>query len=114
MIVFYSFHFPFFNPCSKFSDLSNCVGNQHMILFNIETIKTFPIILLSFSCQQNTFAIINELQMPTENRINSIITFSNITAFVLYSTAAICGYYTFGDNLKPDILTMYPGLLLLL
>lgn len=112
MIFVYSLHIRAFDPCINYSDISNCVGGKYLAKANIDTLRAFPIMLFGFSCQQNTFAVVNELQMPTQSRINSIIGASILTALILYIITAYCGFATFGSYLEPDILKMYPGILL--
>lgn len=57
---------------------------------------------------QNVFAVTNELQRPTPDRINSVIALAIAVAFVIYMIVAGCGYKTYGSNVLPDILVNYP------
>lgn len=96
------------DPCVEYNP-GACKGEEKWFSVDLEALRVFSIILLSYSCQQNTFNIVNELRRPTQSRVNSIIVFSLGTALVVYIIVAFCGYATFGDHLQADVLTMYPG-----
>jgi len=85
------------------------MGDTSLAISSLHTLKSFPIMIFSFSCQQNTFAVVNELVLPTQSRVDSVFVAATFTALVLYLVVAYCGYLTYGNRLTSDILKMYPG-----
>jgi len=108
LIFCYSLGINNLNPCNQLENITHCLGNSSLFEFNFDTLKMVPIFFFGFSCQQNTFTIVNELKNPTQKRINSVFLASMSTAFVIYSTVCFAGYKTFGNNVTADILKMYP------
>lgn len=177
LIFFYSFHFPFLNPCesiihnntniqqhfrsflrssSSSSSLSSsssssissglevmkdhrrilleaaavvikqCSGKRYFFPYFLSSAETypvqyhgydlfrlFPIFLFSFTCHQNTFNVINELERPTTKRVDQVFTISILITLVLYLIISYSAYLTFGDYIGSDILTSYPGKIVL-
>lgn len=123
VVVSYSLNLPQLDPCGgdQHQDSSNnnnsssssgddhCVGNFALTTVTLDTLKVFPVFIFCFSCQQNTFAVVNELHNPTHHRVNKVFCYSIGCAFTLYVLVAFCGYHTFGDLVQPDILSMYPS-----
>lgn len=90
LIFMYSLHSKELDPCANFSSVLDCVGEFHvsqlilvstytitlfaqlgeqeLFIVNMDTLKSIPIMIFSFSCQQNTFAVVNELHHPTQKR----------------------------------------------
>ncbi len=66
-------------------------------------------LLLIVSSLQNTFAIVNELQNPTQPRMDSVFLGSIGAALCVYCVVAMFGYSTYGDQVEPDILVNYPS-----
>lgn len=110
LIFLYSLHSPALDPCANFSSEVDCMGDRSLFVVNLDTLRSLPISIFGFSCQQNTFAVVNELHRPTQSRMNSIFLAAMLTTLVIYLFVAYCGYLTYGSNLKPDILNMYPGI----
>mmetsp|Transcript_27400 Transcript_27400/g.37760 ORF Transcript_27400/g.37760 Transcript_27400/m.37760 type:complete len:599 (-) Transcript_27400:64-1860(-) len=108
LIFLYSLHTDALDPCADFSSVLDCVGDTSLVITNLHTLKSFPIMIFSFSCQQNTFAVVNELALPTQSRVDSVFVAATVTALALYLVVAYCGYMTYGSNLNSDILKMYP------
>lgn len=72
------------------------------------TLSKLPIFIFAFTCHQNIFPIVNELQDRTQVRLNVVIFASIGFALVLFYIVAIEGYHTFGSNVRGDILLNYP------
>lgn len=74
-------------------------------------LKSFPILVFAYTCHQNMFAIINELQPgdagSKTRQSNIIIRNSILTACACYLIVGISGYLTFGDKVNGNIITMY-------
>jgi amino acid permease len=94
------YFFPFFN------DVLNSNNQPYSIT---DFFRVFPIFLFSYTCHQNTFNIINELERPTPSRINSVFILTMIFCMTLYLIIAVSAYLTFGDLITSDILYSYPG-----
>lgn len=77
------------------------------------TLSSFPIFVFAYTCHQNMFAIINELE-PTEKsgsqtrQANMIIRNAITVACASYLVVGIIGYLTFGNSVDANIITMYP------
>lgn len=108
LVFLYSLGIPGVDPCLG-TTYTECVGDTHWIFFNTQTLASLPIFLFGYSCQQNAFNVISELEEPTRWRMDSIFFFSTLSALLMYIVIAYCGYSTFGYNLMSDILKGYPG-----
>ncbi|CAK9438970.1 uncharacterized protein LODBEIA_P31940 [Lodderomyces beijingensis] len=76
------------------------------------TLSSFPMFVFSYTCHQNMFAIINELQPDEKDgsqtrQSNFIIWNALLTASASYLLVAVFGYLTFGRQVSADIITMY-------
>lgn len=76
------------------------------------SLKSFPIFVFAYTCHHNTFSVINELQNNTLKSIRTIAISAMGLACILYTAIGISGYLTFGDNIKGNIITMYPSSIL--
>jgi amino acid permease len=108
LIILYASNIDGLDPCTDVDDGDECVGDQHVFQFDIETMKVFSIFVFGFTCHQNIFAVKNELSSPTISRINVVIVSSIGTAFLLYLLVGCFGYNTYGDNVESNILVNYP------
>jgi amino acid permease len=72
------------------------------------TLSKLPIFVFAFTCHQNIFPIVNEIQNRTQARLNWVVGASIGLALLLFSVVAIEGYRTYGSNVKGDILLNYP------
>ena len=106
LIMLYASHVDGLDPCADVDD--TCVGEKNVFLFDIETMKVFSIFVFGFTCQQNVFAVKNELIRPTVGRINTVIFSAIGVAFVLYLAVGCFGYDTYGDMVESNILVNYP------
>ncbi|PVH17478.1 uncharacterized protein CXQ87_000364 [Candidozyma duobushaemuli] len=77
------------------------------------TLSSFPIFVFAYTCHQNMFAIINELE-PSEisgsqtRQGNMVIRNAISVACASYLLVGIIGYLTFGNKVDANIITMYP------
>jgi len=84
-------------------------GEWHLVRFTPSFISTFPVQVFAFTCGQNLFPIYNELASNTQKRMNLIIGSSLGGAVLTYEVISIFGYITFGSNVGPNIMAMYPS-----
>jgi amino acid permease len=108
LIILYALGIPSLDPCSGASESDQCVGERVAATGNLDVLRVLSIFVFAFTCQQNTFSVVNELKRPTISRINSVFAASIGTAFVLYVLAASFGYFTYGDMVSSDLLKSYP------
>jgi amino acid permease len=94
--------FPFF------SSIISSTGKPYQLR---DFFQVFPIFLFSYTCHQNTYNIIQELERPTAHRISFVFSLSIFSSLFLYVIISYSAYLTFGDLVSPDILTSYPGVL---
>ena len=72
------------------------------------TVSRLPVFVFAFTCHQNIFPIVNEMEVASQKRLDIVICISIGFALVLYSTVAFEGYRTYGSLVRGDILLNYP------
>lgn len=77
-----------------------------------QTLTLFSIFVFAYTCHQNMFAIINELQPSDKHgsqtrQANLIIRNAISIACVLYLVVGVTGYLTFGNTVNANIISMY-------
>ena len=99
------------DPCLDANNINynnECLGDVEAFTTIPRTISKLPIFVFAFTCHQNIFPIVNEIQNRNQTRINIVIACSIGFAFLLFYVVAIEGYNTFGSNVQGDILLNYP------
>eukprot|EP00931_Biecheleriopsis_adriatica_P122179 TRINITY_DN9718_c0_g1_i1.p1 TRINITY_DN9718_c0_g1~~TRINITY_DN9718_c0_g1_i1.p1 ORF type:complete len:475 (+),score=99.39 TRINITY_DN9718_c0_g1_i1:32-1456(+) len=100
-----------FQPCSGSQEALPCdhaafepvVLSQPLLLG-----KALPVFIFGFTCQQNIFAVCNEVKDTTKKRVDFIISCAYILAGTAFAVAALLGYVTYGDKVESDVLKGYP------
>lgn len=112
MIIGYAFYG---DPCRN-EDGDDCRGVVVPYTDLPLTLSKFPIFVFAFTCHQNIFPIVNEIELVSQYRLNIVICCSIGFAFVVFSVVALAGYRTYGSFVMGDILLNYPetGLVTLL
>jgi amino acid permease len=95
------------DPCLDLDEQS-CRGSVVAFTDLATTASKLPIFVFAFTCHQNIFPVVNELQQRTQNKINLIIVASIGLALVLFYTVALQGYQTFGSKTRGDVVLNYP------
>jgi amino acid permease len=95
------------DPCLDLDEQS-CRGSVVAFTDLATTASKLPIFVFAFTCHQNIFPVVNELQQRTQAKINLIIVASIGLAFVLFYTVALQGYQTFGSKTRGDVVLNYP------
>ena len=85
-----------------------CHGKREMFTNVPQTLQKLPIFIFAFTCQQNIFPIVNEIQNRTMTRLTIVAVTAIGLAFVTYVVVAIEGYNTYGSNLRGNLLLNYP------
>lgn len=73
-------------------------------------IRSVPIFIFGFTCQQNVLSCYRELKSPTIRRMNKVMYRQIFLASAIYLFVGMFGYLTFGSNFSDDeqnILTKY-------
>jgi len=96
------------NPCADVPAGQPCRGPTDNFDTSINTGKVFSIFIFAFTCQQNIFAVVNEIKTPVIGAVNKVIGASIGLALVTYLVVAIAGYSTYGSLVKSDVLLNYP------
>ena len=73
----------------------------------IPALNSFPVIIFAFTCHQNMFAILNEINNNSHFRTSSAVFTSNGTAAAVYILVAITGYLSFGNDIGGNIVAQY-------
>lgn len=71
-------------------------------------LSSLPIIIFAFTCHQNMYSVLNELALPTDKNIEQVIGISVGSSGLLYILVGLCGYFSFGNNVGGNIISMYP------
>lgn len=95
------------DPCLGES-AEECRGEVERFTDVPRTLSKLPIFVFAFTCHQNIFPVVNEIQKRTQERLNMVVLCSIGFAFVIFFTVALAGYQTFGVNVRGDILLSYP------
>ncbi|ORY54711.1 vacuolar amino acid transporter 5 [Pseudomassariella vexata] len=73
----------------------------------ISALTSLPVVIFAYTCHQNMFSILNEIQDYSPKSIMGVISSSIGSAAFIYVLVAITGYLTFGDDIKGNIVSMY-------
>ncbi|KAL1602136.1 hypothetical protein SLS59_004821 [Nothophoma quercina] len=74
----------------------------------VSALAAFPVIVFAYTCHQNMFSILNEIANNSHFRTTTVIFASIGGACALYILTGITGYLSYGDNIKGNIVSMYP------
>jgi amino acid permease len=98
------------DPCMGESENGEgtCKGDVEPYTNFALTVSRLPVFVFAFSCHQNIFPIVNEMEIANQKRLDIVISISIGFALVLYATVAFEGYRTYGAFVRGDILLNYP------
>ena len=93
------------NPC----DEDACAGDTTYFSNSYkDSFKVLSIFVFGFTCHQNAYAIVNEMQRPTQFRIDGVFCTAITSGALLYLIVGISGYSTYGDLVQSNLLKSYP------
>ena len=95
------------DPCMGENE-NACRGDMEAYTNFSSTLSKLPIFVFAFTCHQNIFPIVNELELLSQFRLNIVICCTIGCALVLFSVVALEGYRTYGSLVRGDILLNYP------
>ncbi|CCH47131.1 Vacuolar amino acid transporter 5 [Wickerhamomyces ciferrii] len=76
--------------------------------YNVSSIfASFPIFVFAYTCHQNMFSLVNELDDKSNKNINKVIGSAIGIAMTLYILVGVTGYLSFGDNVEPNVIVGY-------
>ncbi|KAL5611411.1 uncharacterized protein BROUX77_001567 [Berkeleyomyces rouxiae] len=68
---------------------------------------SLPVVIFAYTCHQNMFSILNELQDNSPSTVGAVVGSSIGSAASVYILVAITGYMTFGNSVVGNIISMY-------
>ncbi|AEO61231.1 hypothetical protein MYCTH_2311192 [Thermothelomyces thermophilus ATCC 42464] len=74
----------------------------------VAALSSLPVVIFAYTCHQNMFSILNEIKDNSPGSIVAVIGSSIGSAAFIYVLVAITGYFTFGNDVKGNIVSMYP------
>lgn len=99
------------DPCAGYEDGNDeptCKGEIEPYTSFSVTLSRVPIFVFAFTCQQNIFPVVNELELLSQRRLNIVICCSIVFALIIFAIVALEGYSTYGSFVRGDILLNYP------
>jgi amino acid permease len=108
IIVLYSFHMPSMDPCGGGEAIDVCRGDFVPFTDAERTLKKMTVFIFSFTCHQNIFSIVNEIQDHTQSRVNGVISISILAAMVINLVVSITGYSIYGSFVQTNVLLSLP------
>jgi len=117
--VVVAFSTPSMDPCSEThtthpaghgARTAECGGEIGLLpeVGALAFLKKLSTFVFAYTCHQNIFSLTNELSEPTPTRVYCFIVGSVVASTAIYLTVAICGYFTYGNDVSGDILESYP------
>ncbi|KAL1873098.1 hypothetical protein VTK73DRAFT_1103 [Phialemonium thermophilum] len=74
----------------------------------IAALSNLSVVIFAYTCHQNMFSILNEIQDNSPASVVAVIGASIGSAASIYILVAIAGYLTFGNSVVGNIVSMYP------
>ncbi|KAL1895962.1 hypothetical protein Cpir12675_003002 [Ceratocystis pirilliformis] len=68
---------------------------------------SLPVVIFAYTCHQNMFSILNELQDNSPSTVGAVVGASIGSTASVYILVAITGYMTFGNSVVGNIISMY-------
>lgn len=110
--VVFVYALPEQHPCYQqgLEDDGPCVGKEIVQdgINGVNVLKVLSIFVFGFCCHVNAFPIITEVKKATVGNLDKVFTASIGAAMVIYFIVAVCGFHTYGDSIKSDLLINYP------
>ena len=75
-------------------------------MLTLDWINGISTIFLSYICTPVFFYLRGELKHKTKKRVKKVIKYTIATEYLLYALIANVGYFCFGNNLVPPVLTL--------
>jgi amino acid permease len=75
--------------------------------FDVNFFVAAPVVFYAFSSHLNIFSITMELHNPTPQRVDTVIVGNVVLATLVYGVIGVCGYLTFLDDTKDNVINNY-------
>lgn len=75
----------------------------------VKFLSSLPVFVFAFTCHQNIFTIVNEIEDTSQKQINVVLTTAIGGSWLVYLLVAITGYLSYGDSVNGNIVSMYPN-----
>lgn len=101
-------------PCGGLDQALPCYKAEYVPVGGdwLEIMRSLPVFIFGFTCQQNIFTVVNEVHDTTRLRVDLMIIPAYTIAALLFGAAAVAGYMTYGDLVDHDVLAGYPKITL--
>ena len=73
----------------------------------VQALSSLPVIVFAYTCHQNMFSIVNEINDNSHWKTTAVVVTSNTTAASIYILVAITGYLSFGNDVGGNIVAQY-------
>jgi amino acid permease len=110
VIVLFAAHAGGLDPCGDVEVGESCVGAKVIITEHpMGVLQILSIFVFAFTCHQNTFPVVNELENPQQSRVDRVLGSAIGTALAVFMTVNIAAFVTYGDAVESNVLQAYPG-----
>lgn len=75
----------------------------------VKFLSSLPVFVFAFTCHQNIFSIVNEIQDVSQKNVNGVLITAIGGSWIVYLLVAITGYLSYGDSVNGNIVSMYPN-----
>lgn len=75
----------------------------------VRFLSSLPVFVFAFTCHQNIFSIVNEIQDVSQKNINGVVATAIGGSWIIYLLVAVTGYLSYGDAVNGNIVSMYPN-----
>jgi len=80
-------------------------AETHMLPTNIfKLFEKLPVFIFAFTCQQNVFGVIDDLQKPSVKTMSVVSATSTFTGIILFLVVMVFPYATYGDAIDSNFL----------
>jgi len=73
----------------------------------VPALSSLPVIVFAYTCHQNMFSILNEINNNSQFRTTGVVLASIGSSCSIYILVAITGYLSFGNHVAGNIVAMY-------
>ncbi|CAE7562521.1 AVT6 [Symbiodinium natans] len=75
----------------------------------VQFASVLPVFIFSFTCHQNLFPVASELKDRSLERLDKVLVCAVNTGLVIFATAGLSGYLTFGQEVHANFLENLPA-----
>ncbi|KAL1924970.1 uncharacterized protein VTP21DRAFT_4624 [Calcarisporiella thermophila] len=82
--------------------------NIQAVRISTNFFTNLPIFVFAFTCHQNCFSVYNELKDNSRSNMLRVIATAITSSTMMYLLIGLLGYFSFGNDVRPNIIMMYP------